>query len=93
MDRQAYGLLLTFHHGLARRLIGTNGHQSDLSWWSLDTVLIDERKVDFPDDLEDRLGLERRAVQSVLDLGEEPGIQGLGIQPPEDLSLSVSYAH
>jgi len=39
------------------------------------------------------LRFKRGAVQSMLDFGEEPGIQGLGIQTPEDLAFCVSNAH
>ena len=77
MNRQAHCLLLTFGHGLPRRLVCTNRHQGNFSRWSFDTVLIYEREIDFLDDLQNRFSLKRRAIQSMLNLGEKLRIQSL----------------
>ncbi len=52
MDAQADRLLLTFHDGFAGGLIGTDGDQRHLPGWGFGIAFIDERKVDFFDDLQ-----------------------------------------
>jgi len=93
VDRQADGLLLTIHNGFAGGLFGTDRYQCDLSRWGFGAVFIDEREVDFFDDLQDGLGLEGRAVQPLLDFGEELGVEGLGIQAFEDLAILIANTH
>ena len=53
----------------------------------------EEGEVDLFDDAENGFGLERRTVQSLLDLGGEAGIEGLGIQPLDDFAVAVANAH
>jgi len=62
MYRQAYALFFTFGDRLTRRLISTDGDKGDLSWRGFDALFIQERKVDFPDNLENCLGFKRRTV-------------------------------
>jgi hypothetical protein len=93
MDSQTNRLLLTLHDGLAGGLIRTDGDQRHLPGWSFRTVFIDERKIDFLDHFEDGLGLKGRAGQSLLDLGEEFGIEGLGVQTLEDLTVLIANTH
>ena len=93
MDRQTDALLFTFRHGFAGRLIGVDGHQSDLARRSLDAVLIHEQKVHLLHHFENRLRLKRGTVQPMLNLGEEPRIQGLRVQTPENLAVLVADAH
>jgi len=93
MDRQADRLLLTLHDGFAGGLIRTDGDQRHLPRGSLRAMFIDEREVDLFDDLRHGLGLKGRAGQSLLDLGAESGIEGLGVQTFEDLALLIANAH
>jgi hypothetical protein len=58
MKRQADGLLPANLDGLASRLVGADGHQSDLPRRRLDDVRIEEGQIDFLDHAEDGLGLE-----------------------------------
>jgi hypothetical protein len=62
MYRQAYTLLFTFGHRLTRGLISADGDKRDLSWRGFDTLFIQERKVDIPDNIENRMGFKRRTV-------------------------------
>ena len=39
---------------------------------------VEEGNVDLLDDLQDRLGFKRRAIQPMLNLVEKPGVDGLG---------------
>ena len=77
----------------ARGLFSTDGDQRDFPGWSLRAVFLDEREVDLFDDLQDGLGLEGRAVQSLLDFGEKLGIEGLGVQTLEDLAILIAHTH
>jgi len=86
-------LFFTFHHRLARRLISADSNKADLSWRCFDALLIQERKVDLFDDLENRLGFKRRTVQSVLNLFEKLRVKALRIQAPKYLSLPISDSH
>jgi hypothetical protein len=62
MYRQAYTLFFTFGHRLTRRLISADGDKRDLSWRGFDALFIQERKVDLPDNIENRMGFKRRTV-------------------------------
>jgi hypothetical protein len=87
---QAHGLLLAVIDRLARRLVGLNGHQRDLARRRLDHVRIQEGQIHLLDHVENRLGLERRTVQPVLNLVEELGLQRLGPQPVERFLLPIA---
>ena len=52
-----------------------------------------ERRIDLAYDTEYRLGFEGGTVQAIANLSQKPGIQCLGIQPPQRLTLLVSYSH
>jgi hypothetical protein len=93
MDGEADGLLLTFHDGFASGLVGTDRDQRDLPGWSFRTVFIDERKIHLLDDFQDGLCLKGRAVQPLLDLGQKLGVEGLGIQTLENLTVLIANAH
>lgn len=47
-------------------------------------MLVNERRIDLLNNLQNRFRLKGRAVQSMLNLGEELGVQSLGIQTSED---------
>jgi hypothetical protein len=93
MYRQAYTLFFTCGHRFTRRLISADSDKGNLSWRGFDALLIQKRKVDFPDNIENRLGFKRRTVQSMLNLFEKSRVKGLGIQTPKYLSLPVSNSH
>jgi hypothetical protein len=59
---QADTLFFTFGDRLTRRLISTDSDKGDLSWRGFDALFIQERKVDFLDNLENCMGFKRRAV-------------------------------
>jgi hypothetical protein len=56
MYRQAYTLFFTFGYRLTRRLISTDGDEGDLSRRGFDALFIQERKVDFLNNIENCMG-------------------------------------
>src|SRR5713226_5631089 len=93
MHGEADGLLPADGHGFSGRFVSSNGDERDLARRSLRGVGGKEGKVDLLDDVENCLGLEGRAVQSLLDLGAEASIEGLGIQALEDFASPIANAH
>jgi hypothetical protein len=93
MECEADGLLLTVGDGFTGRLIRGDGDKGDLPRGRLGGLSGEEGEVDLFDDVEDGLGLEGGAIESLLDLGGETSIEGLGIQPLDDLAISIANAH
>ena len=93
VQRQADGLLLAIGHGLARRLIRGDGDQGDLAGRSHRRIAVGVGKIDFLDELEDRLGLKGRAVEAVSELVKELSIEGLGVESFERLPLAIPASH
>src|SRR5262249_6769839 len=93
MEREADGLLVAESDGLAGWLVGGDGDERDLPGRSLRGLGGEDGKVDLFDDTEHGLGLEGGTVQSLLDLGGEPSIEGLAIQPVDDFAVAIPNAH
>jgi hypothetical protein len=93
MQGETDGLLLAMDHWLSGWLVSGDSDESDRSRRSLRTRGGEEGKVDFFDDVENCLGLEGRTVQSVLNLGGEASIEGLGLQSLDGFAVQVSNAH
>ena len=93
MQGEADGLLLAVGHRFSGWLVSSDGDERDLARRSLRGLGGEEGKVDLFDDVENGLGLEGRAVQSLLDLGGEASIEGLGIQPLDDFAVAIANAH
>ena len=92
MERQANGLLVAEGDGLSSWLVGGDGDQGDLPWRRLRGLGGEEGKVDLFDDIEDGFSLEGGTVQPLLNLGGETSIEGLGIQPLDDLAVAIANA-
>ena len=56
-------------------------------------VFLFSDEVDLLHDVEDRFGLERRTVETLLDLGGEASIEGLGLQALDHLAVGIANAH
>jgi hypothetical protein len=93
MQCEADGLLLAVCDWFSGWFVGGDRDEGDLPWRSLMGFSGEKGKVDFFDDVKNCLGLEGRAVQSVLNLGGESRIQSLGIEPVDNLSIAISNAH
>jgi hypothetical protein len=93
MEGETNGLLLAIGDGLSRWLVRGNSDEGDLPWGRFGDLSGEEGKVDFFDDAEHSLGLEWGTVQTLLDLGSEASIDGLGIQPLDDFAVSIANAH
>jgi hypothetical protein len=93
MKGEANGLLLAVDDGFSGRLVRRDGDKGDLPWRGLGGLGREEGKVDFFNDAENSLGLKRGTVKSLLDLGGEASIDGFGIQPLDDLAVSIANAH
>ena len=85
MQGETDGLLLAVAHRLSGWFVSRDGDEGDLARRSLRALGGEEGKVDLLDDVENGLGLEGRTVQSLLNLGGEASIEGLGIQPLDGL--------
>src|SRR5208337_2000018 len=90
---QTDGLLLAVAHRLPGWFISRNSDESDLARRSLRALGREEGKVNLLDDVENCLGLEGRTVQSLLNLGGEASIEGLGLQPLDGFAVLVANAH
>src|SRR4029077_18444581 len=84
---------LAVRHGLACGFVGGDGHEGDRAGRGGGVLRGEERRKALLDDAENSLGLERRAVQPLLDLGGETCIEGLGIQPLDDFADTLSDTH
>jgi len=93
MQSETDGLLLAVGDWLAGWFVSGDSDESDLARRSLRTLGGEEGKVDLFDDVENCLGLEGRAVQSLLNLSGEASIEGLGLQPPDGFAILVANAH
>ena len=93
MERQANRLLLAIRHGLAGRFVGTDRHERDLAGRRRGCVRVGIGKIHFLDDLQDRLGLEGRAIQALPDLLEKLGVEGLAMEAVECFLLPVAASH
>ena len=80
-------------HRLPGWFISRNSDESDLARRSLRALGREEGKVNLLDDVENCLGLEGRTVQSLLNLGGEVSIEGLGLQPLDGFAVLVANAH
>jgi hypothetical protein len=93
VKRYADRLLLAIGDRLARWLIRGDGNQGDFAGRSHGSIAVGVGKVDFLDELQDRLGLKGRAVQAVSNFMKELSIEGLGVESFERLSLSIPASH
>src|SRR4051812_11132659 len=93
MQGKIDGLLLAGGNGFAGWFVSGDGDQSDLAGRSLRGLGGEERKVGLFDKVENGLSHEGRTVQSLLDLGGEAGIEGLGIEPLDDLAVAIANPH
>jgi hypothetical protein len=93
MESEADGLLVAEGDGLAGRLVGRDGDESDPARGRLGGLDGEEGEVDLLHDVEDRFGLERRTVETLLDLGGEASIEGLGLQALDHLAVGIANAH
>src|SRR4051794_12358300 len=96
MNGQRDGEFFALSYGLACRFISGDGNQSDLtgrSRWRSTVICLQGREVDLSDYIQDRLSLKGGTVESLLNLGQEPGIQRFRFQPSKLLSSRVLYAH
>jgi hypothetical protein len=93
MQGEADGLLLAVGDGLSGWLVSGDGDEGDLPWRRLRSLGGEERKVDLFDNAENGLGLEGRTVKSLLDLGGETSIEGLGVKPLDDFAVAVLNPH
>ena len=93
MESEADGLLLTDGDGFSGWLVRSDGQERDLPWGRLGGLGREEGKVDLFDDIEDGFGLKGGTVESLLDLSGETSIEGLGIQPLDDLAVEIANAH
>ena len=93
MQGQTDGLLLAAAHRLAGWFVSRNSDESDLARRSLRALGREEGKIDLLDDVKNRLGLEGRTVQSLLNLSGEASIEGFGLQPLDGFAVLVANAH
>jgi len=93
MEGKADGLLLAVGDRFAGRLVRGDGDERDLPWRKLRGLGGEEGKVHLFDDAENGFGLERRTVESLLDLGGESSIESFGIQPLDDFPVSIANSH
>jgi hypothetical protein len=93
MQSQADGLLLAVGDGLSGRLIRSDGDEGDLPRGRLGALGGEEGEVDLFDDVKNGFGLEGGTVKSLLNFGGEASIEGFGIQPLDDLAVSIANAH
>ena len=93
MERQADGDLLAIDHRLPGRLVSADCQQGHLARWGRPARRIQERRIDLMDYVQDRLSLERRAVEPLLDRGLKLGVERLARQPPEFLTFRIANRH
>jgi hypothetical protein len=93
MECKTDGLLLAVEYWLTGWFVSGDSDESDLARRSLRTLGGEEGKIDLFDDVENCLGLEGGAVQSLLNLGGEASIEGLGLEPFDDFAVGVANAH
>jgi hypothetical protein len=93
MEGQANGLLLAVSDRLSGWLVRGDGDEGDLPWGRLGSLCGEEWKVDLFHDVKNGFGLERGTVEPLLNFGGEASIESLGIQPFDDLAVSIANAH
>src|SRR2546428_1643400 len=94
MQRQPDHPLLTFAERLAGWLVGANTDDRDFARHRRRTFnLIEKRKINLLDDFQNSFGLERRTVQPLLDLGQKPRVESLGLKPAQLLATYVVHTH
>jgi hypothetical protein len=93
MEGQADRLLLAVGDGLSGRLIRGDGDEGDLTRGRLGGPCGEEGEVDLFDDVKNGFGLEGGTVKSLLNFGGEASIEGFGVQPLDDLAVSIADAH
>lgn len=93
MQGEANDLLLTLGDGLSARFIGSDEHEGNLPRGQLGLMLIEYRKVDLFDDLQDGLSLEGRAIQSLTNLGSKVILQSFATKTIQEFLGAIADPH